>query len=111
MSYKPGRGKSYWMINSRLEVKQTENTGSDKSAKRINAGNSFKTQAEAEKFRGYVMDLAKHGYYNYQPGHRFFTKLLTALGYIILTLIFLAAICLIVDFIFWIYDIRIKLPI
>lgn len=55
MSYKPRRGGKYWMINSRFEVRQTENTGSDKSRKRIQVGNSFKTKEDAEQFKLQLM--------------------------------------------------------
>jgi hypothetical protein len=55
MSYKPAAGDVYYMLNSRFEVKQTTNTGSGKSSKRISVGNCFKTAAEAEDFRRYVL--------------------------------------------------------
>lgn len=40
---------------------------------------------------------------------KFFTKLLTLIGYIILTLIFIAAASLVIDFILWIWDIDVRL--
>ena len=57
--YKPKKGKAYFMLNSRFEVKQTENTGSKKALDRIKVGNCFKTADEAMKFRLYVMKLAE----------------------------------------------------
>jgi hypothetical protein len=110
MSYKPGRGKSYWMLNSRFEIKQTENTGSEKSAKRIRVGNAFQSQDEAEQFRKYVMDLAQHGYYRNVPKPGFIATILTWLVYLFLIALVIAAICLVADFILWIYDIDPRLP-
>lgn len=55
MPYKPPVGQQYFMLNSRFEVKQTENTGSPKAAGRIGVGNSFKTAAEAEEFRLFIL--------------------------------------------------------
>lgn len=57
--YKPRIGKSYFMINSRFEVKETTNTGSVKSQKRIDAGNCFKTKTEANAFAYLVREGAK----------------------------------------------------
>lgn len=54
MSYKPRKGSAYWMVNSRLEVKETVHTGSDRSKKRIDAGNCFKTAKEARQFKSLV---------------------------------------------------------
>lgn len=59
MSFKPRKGQAYFMLNSRFEVKQTENTGSKKAADRIKVGNAFKTADEAMKFRLYVMKMAE----------------------------------------------------
>lgn len=63
MAYKPPKGKEYWMINSRMEVKQTVHTGSERSKKRIEAGNCFKTAKEARQFKALVqgksLDLQK----------------------------------------------------
>lgn len=110
MSYKPKKGSSYFMVNSRFQVKQTENTGSQKSADRIAAGNAFRTHAEAEQFRDYITDLALHGARPVPAKPGFIAKILTWLVYILLALMVLAAICLVIDFIFWIYDIKVKLP-
>lgn len=38
------------------------------------------------------------------------TKILTYLVYLLLILIVIAACCLVIDFIFWIYDIKVTLP-
>lgn len=46
----PKKGQPYWMLNSRWEVRQSENTGSSKSRGRVAAGNYFKTKEEAEEF-------------------------------------------------------------
>lgn len=56
MAYKPTTGRNYWMINSRFEIRETTNTGSSKSKKRIKAGNCFRTKADAERFRAAVVD-------------------------------------------------------
>lgn len=58
MSYKPPKGRNYWMINSRFEIKQTTHTGSEKSKKRIAAGNSFKTHKDAKQFRAAVIEAS-----------------------------------------------------
>lgn len=55
MSFRPEAGQVYFMVNSRFEVKQTTNNGSGKSSKRISVGNCFKTQAEAEEFRLFIL--------------------------------------------------------
>ena len=57
--YKPKKGKSYWMINSRFEVRETTNSGSAKSLKRIEVGNCFRTAKEARAFVYLVKELAK----------------------------------------------------
>lgn len=57
-TYKPRKGSAYWMINSRFEVKETTNTGSKKSLKRINVGNCFKTKQEANAFAYLVREGA-----------------------------------------------------
>lgn len=49
--FKPRKNQRYWMVNSRLEVKESFNTGSEKAAKRIAAGNAFKTAKEARAFK------------------------------------------------------------
>lgn len=59
MAWKPKKGQSYWMINSRFEVRETTHTGSNKSTKRIEAGNYFKTAKEAKAFVYLVKELAK----------------------------------------------------
>ena len=55
--YKPRVGKSYFMINSRFEIKYTVHTGSEKSRKRIEAGNCFKTREQARAFRAMIDDV------------------------------------------------------
>lgn len=55
----PKEGQSYFMINSRFKVRQTTHTGSKKSNERIEAGNYFKTQAQANAFCYLVKQLAK----------------------------------------------------
>lgn len=63
MAYKPRKGSVYWLVNSRLEVKQTTHGGSERSQKRIDAGNCFKTAKEARQFKsiiqGKALDLRK----------------------------------------------------
>lgn len=48
--FRPKLDQTYWMLNSRWEVKQTELTGSCKSIGRVEAGNCFKTKQEAQEF-------------------------------------------------------------
>lgn len=55
----PKKGQSYWMINSRFEVKETTHTGSEKSKKRIAAGNYFSRKQDANAFCYLVKELAK----------------------------------------------------
>lgn len=38
------------------------------------------------------------------------SKILTWLVYLLLILIVVAACCLVIDFIFWLYDIQVRLP-
>ena len=109
MSYKPKRGEPFYMMNSRGNISHSENNDSEKARKRIAFGNAFKTEAEAEKFRDYVRDLAQHGYYN-APRPGWIAKILTWLAYLLLVLIVIAACCLVIDFIFWIFDIKVSLP-
>lgn len=59
MSFKPRRGQTYFMLNSRFEVKETQNTGSQKARDRIKVGNCFKTAEQAMKFRLYVLELVE----------------------------------------------------
>ncbi len=56
MSYKPTNGRNYWMINSRFEIRETTNTGSNKSKARIKAGNCFRTHKDAVRFRKAVLE-------------------------------------------------------
>lgn len=64
--YKPKKGKSYFMINSRFEVKQTENTGSKKATDRIAVGNCFKTKGEAHAFAYLVKQGAKGNFVGFK---------------------------------------------
>lgn len=57
--FKPKANQGYYMINSRLEVKHTENTGSLRSQKRIDAGNCFKKRSEANAARYLFSELLK----------------------------------------------------
>lgn len=57
MSYRPRKGKPYWMVNSRMEVRETFNTGSERSQKRIDVGNCFKTAQEARQFRKSIVEV------------------------------------------------------
>ena len=56
MAYKPTTGRNYWMINSRFEIRETTHTGSNKSKQRIKAGNCFRTEKDARRFRKAVID-------------------------------------------------------
>lgn len=56
--FKPRKNQRYFMINSRFEVKETQNTGSTKAKGRIAAGNCFKTKQEATEFANTVLKLA-----------------------------------------------------
>lgn len=107
MSYQPKKGEQFYMVNSRGEVRHTENNGSDNARKRIAYGNCFKTDKEAEQYRKYVCDLGKYGYYNNMPKPGVIAKILTWLVYLLLTLIVIAACCLVIDFIFWIFNINV----
>lgn len=51
----PEKGQQFWMLNSRFEVIQTQNSGSEKSLKRIATGNCFETKEAAEEFKQYVL--------------------------------------------------------
>lgn len=62
MARKPRKAQTYYMINSRFEVKQVTHTGSQKQADRIAAGNYFKTKTEANAFCYLVRELAKGNY-------------------------------------------------
>lgn len=59
MKRKPKIGQTYWMINSRFEVKETTNTGSQKAQDRIAAGNYFKSRAQAYNFANLVRGVAQ----------------------------------------------------
>lgn len=59
MAWKPKKGDTYYMINSRFQVKQCEHTGSNKQNDRIAAGNYFKEKSEANAFAYLVKELAK----------------------------------------------------
>lgn len=56
--FKPRKNQHYFMINSRFEVKDTQNTGSKKAKDRIAVGNCFKTKQEATEFANKVLRLA-----------------------------------------------------
>lgn len=56
----PKKGQNYWMINSRFNVAQATHNGSNKSKARIEAGNAFRTQPEAYRFRAGMLSLSKH---------------------------------------------------
>lgn len=57
--YKPRKGSNYWMVNSRFEVRQTTHSGGEKSLKRIDVGNCFKSEKEATHFRKVIMGQAR----------------------------------------------------
>lgn len=57
--FKPKKGQKYYMINSRLEVRQSEYTGSKKAKKRVVAGNAFKEVSEANVARYLFSELLK----------------------------------------------------
>lgn len=59
--FKPKIGNAYFMINSRFEIKQTFHTGSEKSKKRIEVGNCFKTRGQANAFRSIIDDVISAG--------------------------------------------------
>jgi len=51
----PEKGEHFYMLNSRFDVIQTVNSGSEKSKKRIAVGNWFWTKEDAEGFRNHVL--------------------------------------------------------
>lgn len=64
--FKPRKGQKYFMINSRFDVKQTENTGSQKAQDRIAVGNCFKTENEAKAFSYLVKQGAKGNFVGFK---------------------------------------------
>lgn len=99
-SYKPAKGDDFYMVNSRGEVRRANNNGSDKMAKRIAFGNAFRTAREAEVYRTNIRHLQ-------QPS--FITRVLTFFVYLLVIMVVIAMILLVLNFVFWLYDINFTL--
>ena len=55
LPFAPQVNEEYWMVNSRMEVKKTFNSGKARSLKRIKAKNCFRTEKEAKLFLARIM--------------------------------------------------------
>lgn len=104
--YRPKQGSDFYMVNSRGEVRKANHNGSQKMAARIAYGNSFKTASEAEEYRNRIAQMGKYGLAT-QQRVGVVAKILTWLVYLLLIAIVIACICLVIDFIFWIFDINV----
>lgn len=102
--YKPKVNQNYWMINSRFEVKQTINTGKQKSLKRIEVGNAFETREQAQAFRHMVYKAARgefEGFRRTPTAVRFMAKVIEILLYILVLAFIVALIASLIYFVVW----------
>lgn len=57
--FRPKRGQSYYMLNSRWEVKVAPFTNSQKACDRVKAGNAFRSNSEAADFAKDILALRR----------------------------------------------------
>lgn len=102
--FKPKLNQEFYMLNSRFEVRKTVNTGSIKQQKRIEAGNAFETQAQANAFRSMVSKAAHGEFEGFRRTPvlvKIISKVIEILLYILVLALIVAAIYLIIDFVMW----------